>query len=405
MKKPKATMGILVLVAAVLAFPAVAGEVAAGQDATLEITHGPYLVSPMEDSVAVVWKTNRRCVSEVEYGTSDDLSQTAFRSEHGLIDADTTLHRVELTGLRPGTLYRYRVVSKEIVKFQPYKVTYGATVESGVHGFTTLDRSKEHFSFLVLNDRHENVKPLTQALGRMNWDGVDLVFLNGDMLNHIEDEAQILRAVVDPCVRFFARRIPLVFVRGNHEARGSYARRLMDYFPTPTATYYYSFDNGPVHFIVLDSGEDKADTSNEYSGLVDFDRYRNAQTDWLREDVRSKACRRARFRVALVHMPPFGGNNWHGEQEIRRQWAPLLNEGRIDLLLCAHTHHYARLAPEKGKHNFPIVIGDVDTVIRADVSRDALNVRVVNDDQALVDELAIARRRRLGRWWLRLFGR
>jgi hypothetical protein len=344
-------------------------------------------------------------VSKVEYGAGEDLSQMAFRSEHGLIDADTTLHRVRLTGLRPGTPYRYRVVSKEIVKFEPYKVTYGTTVESGVHAFTTLDRSKERFSFIVLNDRHEKVKPLTKALGGVDWDGVDLVFLNGDMLNHIETEAQILRGVVDPCVRSFARRIPLVYVRGNHEARGSYARRLMDYFPAQTATYYYSFDHGPVHFIVLDSGEDKADTSNEYSGLVDFDRYRAVQARWLREDLRSEACRRARFRVALVHMPPFGGNNWHGEKEIRRQWAPLLDEGRIDLLLCAHTHDYARLAPEKGKHHFPIVIGDVDTVIRIDVAPSALSVRVSNDEQALVDESAITGQRRLGRWRLRLFGR
>ena len=75
---------------------------------------------------------------------------------------------------------------------------------------------------------------------------------------------------------------PVVYVRGNHETRGEFAAHLRDYFPTDTNELYFTFRYGPVSAVVIDSGEDKADDHYEYSGLVDFESYRQQEFDWLK---------------------------------------------------------------------------------------------------------------------------
>ena len=360
----------------------------------LRITNGPYLQEPSETGITVMWRTNKKCVSHVEYGTGESAPFVAFNSTHGLRDANTTMHKVHISGLKPGAAYRYRVVSKEIVSLQPYKVAYGETVKSADYQFTTLNERKPAFSFIVLNDRHEKATTLTASLNSVRWDAVDLVFLNGDMVSDFQRESQILKGAIDPCVSSFAARIPFVYIRGNHETRGAMARMLMDYIAPKDQRYYYSFSHGPVHFVILDSGEDKEDTSKEYSGLVDFDRYRDAETAWLRQEVRSAAFRKARFRVVFIHMPPNAESDWHGQQEISKKWMPILNAANIDLMISAHTHRYGRSAPGKANNRFPIVIGGVNTTIRVDVSDRQLACTVTGNKGRTTDQWIVAKRPR-----------
>lgn len=372
----------LVLLVCVSAY---AAETAPPSSSTvpLAISHGPYLQMPAETSMTVVWATNGRCVSKVEYREAPDGEiKTAIASHHGLIDANTTIHRITLSGLKPGTTYQYRAISTEIVDFKPYKVVFGNTVRSEQSQFTTLDDSKGQFSFVVLNDRHEKVPNLKAALRSIQWDSVDLAFLNGDMISDPGTEAQIYRGVVDPCVELFATKVPFVYVRGNHETRGALARSFMDYFPTPNQRYYYSLQHGGVYFLMLDAGEDKADTSSEYSGLVDFERYLKDQTQWLRQQIQSKAFREARFRVVLVHIPP---GEMHDPKFIREKWVldtwgPLFNEGKVALVLSGHTHQFADIPPRAGNNDYHVVIGGTDTIIRVDVQGDQMDL-VVTDNE------------------------
>jgi predicted phosphodiesterase len=362
--------------ACLVAWAALASCAAMAEEADrLAITHGPALVSPRGDGVTVVWHTSRRCVSHVEYGAGEALDRKAVSAHHGLIDADVTLHNVRLSGLEPGKSYRYRVVSREIVKLGAYKVDYGATVESEPSSFRVLDPAKEAFSFVAVSDIHEKAARLDGMLQSVAWKGVDLVFLNGDILSHFDREGQVGAGFLDVCVSRFAKTIPYIHVRGNHETRGPAARQLMGYAPTPEGRFYYAFDHGGVHFVVLDSGEDKPDADKEYFGLAAFDPYRREQAEWLKGEIRSDGWRKAAFRVAVFHMPPFGGNNWHGETQIREIWNPLLNEGGVDLVLSGHTHQFAHLPPAADANRYPIVIGSPESVTRVDVAGKGMQVR------------------------------
>ncbi len=360
-------------------------------DEKLDIVHGPYLQAVTESSAVVVWFTNRPCVSRVEYGPQDGSEVvTATAGRHGLIDANTTLHKIPLTGLTPGVQYTYRVFSKEIVKFDPYKVVCGDTITAGPYRMQTWNPRKDKFSFCVVNDIHEKADRLDSLLNQVPLDAADIVFLNGDMIDHWSRESQVADGFLDVCVRRFARQTPLVYVRGNHETRGALARGLIDQFPTPTERYYYAFRHGPVSFLVLDSGEDKPDSNVEYSGLVNFEPYMAEQTAWFREAVREKTFKDSCYRIVFVHMPPVAKDEReYGSSRIHRLWSSLLEEANIDLVFCGHVHLYARVDPSESGCRFPILVNAPDTIVNVDVSDTQLNLTVKKPDGQVVDQIAL----------------
>jgi predicted phosphodiesterase len=365
-----------------------------GTTGAVRIVAGPYLQEPSDTSMTVMWIADQDCTSWVEYGLDRGLRQRAHRSRHGLIDACQTVHKVKIQGLLPGTPYLYRVRSKEILDFDDEDVAFGDTVASETFTFTTLNRDKEAFSFVVLNDTHEKTNILESLLTMADDKPYDLLFLNGDILVTIEDQQQIIDRVLAPCTEFFASHTPFIFVRGNHEARGRFARRLPDYVGMPNDRYYYAIDHGPVRFIVLDGGENKADDADDYAGLADFDPYRERQRQWLLQELQSDAFWRAAFRVVVVHIPPTPSQWGHASGDMYDKWMPLLNEGQVDLMICGHTHSYTISEPQEGVRDFPMVIGGGPTsgkatLIRVDVTPSTLDLTMTRDDGKIVGTYCI----------------
>jgi len=403
--KPVATLPLLCLASVflllrseLLPFQPVQVPSIDGSDTTLQIISGPYLQSPTDTSMTIIWITNRNATGWVDYGTEDISPRRAFNSHHGLIDANERIHTVTLAGLEPGMTYQYRVVSDDILTFEAENVTYGKTVASDWYHFQTLDRGKKNISFIVFNDLHENWTIVPKLLKLNKKEPYDLAFFNGDIINDIHSEQQII-AFLAPNVEWFAAERPFIYVRGNHETRGSFARSLPNYIASPNGNYYYSFDHGPVHFIILDGGEDKEDNHVEYSGLVDFDAYRDRQTEWLRNEINSQAFQTAKFRIVIVHMPfPRSSATWHGELDAYKKWGPYLNAGNVDLLISGHTHNYAILEPAPGRHDYPIIIGGSPregetTLIRVDVTTSQAAITMIRDDGKVVGTYKVKARK------------
>ncbi len=375
--------------------PQVAAQAAAE---ALVISAGPCLENPTPDSISVMWMTNRNSTGWIEYGPAGGSLQKAVGSHHGLINANERIHRVTLSGLRPGVRYRYRVSSRDILDFGPNKVQFGETVSSETAEFQTLDRTTAALSFLVFNDIHEDRSTLPQMLAAAGDKPYELVFFNGDILSHFEQERQIADLLGDMS-RQFATRIPFVWVRGNHETRGSLARRLPNYLDLPEGRYYFSFDYGPVHFVVLDTGEDKEDSHVEYSGLVDFDAYRREQAEWLQREIRTDAFRQAKFRVVLAHMPFPEATTGpsHGMNADFDQFGALLNQGKVDMMISGHIHRWAIDQPVEGRNNYPIVRGggpsqQSRTVIRVEARGDRLHATILGPDGAVLGSTEVTAR-------------
>ncbi len=371
--------------------------VAVAEDSSegLRFVTQPYLQAPTADSMTVMWMTSKPCVSWVEYGRDDSLGLKAMTSRHGLVEANETIHRVRLDGLEPGTTYAYRVVSKEILKLLPYHFEFGETIASDVFHFAMPDSTADSVSFAVFNDMHESPELRELLFPLAGQRPFDLAFLNGDILDHIHSQEKPLKQLAQPYAELMEGRAPFILVRGNHETRGYRARYLLDFVATPDNRYYFSFDWGPVHFVVLDSGEDKPDDHEEYGGLVDFAAYRDEQTQWLKREIQTDAFKNAPFRVALTHIPLFGGG--YGGNECRKRWGMLLNEGKIDLHLSGHTHKHEVIEPRVGWHDYPIIIGggskpDHATLIHVTATKKQLDVTVTDSSGQVLSTYQVARK-------------
>ena len=89
--------------------------------------HGPYIQGLTEDEATIFFTTSSKGFSWVEARKkgSDESARRFVTARDGLIEASGTRNAIRVDGLEAATDYEYRLVSKEMVEFRPYKVTYG----------------------------------------------------------------------------------------------------------------------------------------------------------------------------------------------------------------------------------------------------------------------------------------
>lgn len=351
------------------------------------ITHGPYLVDPSETAVTVVWTTDTPSHAIVRFGTGEALDQEAESREHGLLPVGT-VHAVRLRNLTPGRAYRYQAVATRVVKLNAYWPEKGHAVESRVSTFTTFDRRKTLASFSVVTDTHENVARIDALMKAIDWNTTDFLGHVGDAFDWLQSEDQLFARWLDPINRGLGGSKPLVYARGNHEWRGPFARMLFPYVPIEENRFYFARDHGPVHLVVLDTGEDKPDDTNVYSRLNRSEPYLADQLRWLAgESAANARFRDAPFRVVLMHQP-----NWGAMPDGRARWIAAANAARVDLVIAGHQHRFSRIPAGTNGANFTTVVVGQDQVARAEATATGLTVTVKAATGEVVDTIAVRAR-------------
>lgn len=364
---------------------------------SIKITHGPYLQALSTTGVTIVWTTDAQSIGWVELAPDDSTHfyyeerPRFYASSHGFKNI-SRIHKVTLRGLKPGTTYRYRVFSQEVLSHVGWKVLYGEIAATQVYRtqplkFTTTPLTQKEVVFGVVNDIHGRNDVMEKLLGQLDFKKTDLVFFNGDMANDLRSEEQMFTDFMDTGVKVFASQTPMYYARGNHETRGQYASPFPDYFVTTTGKLYYLVRRGPICFVVLDCGEDKPDSDLEYSGIVNMDAYRTEQAEWLKEALKHPDYVSAPYKVVICHMPPFGG--WHGEKEIATKFVPLLNEAGAQVMLSGHLHRHMKVAPTPSNHKFPVLVNSNNAMLRAKADDKRLFIEVVDPQGKVVDTLEI----------------
>ena len=92
-----------------------------------KIVYGPYLQMVGENEATILWVTSAKALSWVEVAPDDGnhfYAESRPKYFQTLFGKRTLgrLHTVRITGLAPGTTYRYRVCSKEVLDEQPYSI-------------------------------------------------------------------------------------------------------------------------------------------------------------------------------------------------------------------------------------------------------------------------------------------
>ena len=239
----------------------------------------------------------------------------------------TLINTVELTGLKAGTTYCYRV---------------GDGVDghwSEVQRFTT-DTAGADTSFFVMGDTQllGNVQSDSAAIALMNQvaeninkNTVDFGLQTGDFI----DDAGSLEAWNEILGVFGDNYgdVPVVQVMGNHEyygnTSGSYANAIFDL----PGSKYYSVEYGNVYIAVINCNANVEEAAK-----------------WLVEDAKTTDCE---WKVLSVHQPPYYTNP-KGSSAAYNDYLPsAIDEAGIDAVFSGHDHAYARTEPMTG--------GEVDT--------------------------------------------
>ena len=333
---------ILCLVAALGGCAQNAEREAAGSDAAVAITHIRQLVAADNKTArTIMWEAKVKQPYTLEYRLKGSKDIKAVQAaDSSFTDKDSVIqYTASLDSLAPGSTYEYRINTAKN-KGQWHKLH----TEDGA-GFTALifpDSQSADYS---------GWQQLARAAYKRHPQSAFYVNM-GDLVDNGQDASQ-WRAWFNS-VSVFSDAVPLAPVIGNHEAYSlewkeclpaSYTQ-LFNVPQNGLAKYpnqFYSFDYGPVHFVVLDTNF--PEMKNFQPALL------ADELQWLEGDL---AASRAKWKVVLMHRDIFlyGFGPESGREQTQThfldfsyQLMPVFEKYKVDAVLTAHLHTYRRRVP------------------------------------------------------------
>lgn len=364
--------------------------------AQIKLLYGPYLQNVKANEATIVWVSDKPSVGWVELAPNDGSNfymqerPKYFDTTNGVKNT-SLIHTVKLSGLTAGSVYRYRIYSQEVLEHKGTYVQYGRVAATNVYSkkplmFRTLDPSKKEMSCTVVNDIHNRPEVLEKLLNVTNYKEKDLIIFNGDMVSQFQDEPTIFNGFMQKSIDMFAAEKPMYYARGNHETRGEYSTSFQKYFSPKEPALYYVFRQGPVCFIVLDTGEDKPDSDIEYSGITDYDGYRSEQVEWMKQLYKNEDFQQAKFKVVIAHMPPTPAKDiWHGPKDVLDKFVPILNELKVDVMLSGHLH--VNIYEDASQAiQFPVLINSNNSAVELHATETKLDLKVIGVDGKVINQ-------------------
>ena len=367
----------------------------------------PVLQVPAPDSMGVAFAVTALANGFAELADNPGMEKPVRFMAEGmpLAGIDDRVLRVRMTGLRPGTRYWYRVGAAKLEHPVGYWTKPSETVWGSVHSFVTPGvRAPSHFAMMC--DTHAAFAQMARITKLYRKIGVPLVVWNGDVPNSLMNTKDDLvrNYLVPPENDGYAADTPIVLNRGNHDFRGVAANRLgevmMTRLPGERKTRdaaldrNFAFRMGDVALIGLDTGEDKPDCHPANGGFSRFTQYRQAQTEWLKDQFLRPEIAKAPYVVAFVHIPIVEGANpgtiledyatW--QKECADMWGPVLTANGVQLVLAGHIHSYRHDAATSERSWAEITGGGrggstYQTLVECKVEGGELLVRVHNVDK------------------------
>ncbi len=305
------------------------------------------LASDPTTAMTVTWRTNSSTSgSVVQYavqsGSSLKMPSTAAKIKGTVSSYSSSLgsmkiHRATLSKLKPGTTYIYRVGD--------------GTHWSSVYKFKTEPLNDTDLKAVLFSDTQSgssssyNYTPwktnLTSAVGR---EKPDFTVINGD-LTEVGGSQKQWDAWYS-AVKGTLESMPMMPVVGNHDTyktinKGAKPTAFTAQLtvpqngPSSLKGQVYSFDYGPVHFVVLDSqGEE------EGSSIL------TAQKQWLQNDLKATT---KTWKVVFFHKPPYPLKNNRPNSDVKAAFCTILEQNHVDLVVNGHDHAVG--------HTYPIYNG------------------------------------------------
>jgi 3',5'-cyclic AMP phosphodiesterase CpdA len=321
------------------------------------VVRGPYLQTPTDNSIIVMWRTDVNTGTTLWYGAHpDSLDQSIVVGEN------VQDHSVMLTGLAPYTTYFYAVGFEDSLITPPSEQYRFRThplpgIEQPTRVWAIGDFGKGNAGQIAVKQSYM-AYPGAEDTDVWIWLG-DNVYDDGT-----DSEYQSKVFGLSGFSDVF-NWLPFYPTPGNHDYNEVW--RESTFFGIPYSNidledhegpYYdivdvpeqaeaggvpsqlevfYSFDHGNTHFLSLNS--EVYDFLNTSDGI-------DRMKAWIEQDLLEND---KLWTVAYFHQPPYskGSHDSDGLLELvikamRERVVPLLEEFDIDLVVCGHSHVYER---------------------------------------------------------------
>ena len=192
-----------------------------------------------------------------------------------------------------------------------------------------------------ISDAHSRIEEPKSAAE--NFGNFDFLILNGDIPDN-SCKAENIENVLVLSGEISKGEIPVVFSRGNHDMRGTYAEYFCDMMPSSNGKSYYTVKLGGIWMLILDGGEDKLDIHAEYNNTIRCHAFRKRETEFIKKVLQKGEFKAEDITHKLVisHLPftHISANpEFAIEEETYSLWGKLLKEElKPDLMICGHMH-------------------------------------------------------------------
>ncbi|XP_042477520.1 purple acid phosphatase 23 isoform X1 [Macadamia integrifolia] len=288
----------------------------------------------------------------VQKGTSTVYSQ--LYPYEGLLNYTSgIIHHVKLEGLEPGVRYYYKcgdssllTMSEEHVfetfplpgpNVYPRRIAVVGDIGLTSNSSTTLDHMIENDPSMLLM-----VGDLTYANQYLTTGGkgascFSCAFPNAPIRETYQPRWDGWGRFMEPLIS----RVPMMVIEGNHEiepqAGGITFKSYETRFSVPSqdsgsnSSFYYSFNAGGIHFIML-------------GGYIDYNST-GAQYAWLKKDLHLVDRSVTPWLVAAWHPPWYNSYSSHYQEFecMRQEMEALLYQYGVDVVFNGHVHAYERM--------------------------------------------------------------
>lgn len=280
---------------------------------------------------------------------SVSVSWTSAEEYEGILLYEDQQIQAERTMIREQEYYRYTAEMEALQAGKTYAYRVGEEQHLSHEKTFTFQPEKEFSCFCIGDIQYQIREEDYQSWGEFmktayaaNPDAAFGLFV-GDMVDKNAD-IRDWTAFFEEAAPVFSR-IPMMTTAGNHEtsiAPTTYLKMMALPQNSPLPEECYSFDYGDCHILSLNSCLFMKERKTQ-EGYAELIKQVNA---WIQRDLKQNT---KTWCVVLMHHPMYPLVEDDAiYQELRDNWEPLFQEGKVDLVVSGHQHAYMRTSKKNG---------------------------------------------------------
>lgn len=287
------------------------------------IVTGPMVQMVTPEGFSLIWRVRPSKAAEVSVATADGEREGTIG-----VAAEQDRWVATITGLRPGTRYRYSIQHSDRKSGEP--LARGSV--------TTAPPGGGHSAFRVLAFGDSGCGEAAQyELAKvMGAQSPQLIVHTGDLVYPEGERRDYAKKFFEPYAGLLSVT-PFYPSVGNHDYQTEQAAPMFEEFVLPrngpagaTPERHYWFDWGDARFVAIDTDE----------GLNEL---RDQVAPWL-DGVLARA--ESRWKICFFHHPPVtNGKTYEPTHRVIQTLVPLFDKHRVSLVLNGHNHMYERSYP------------------------------------------------------------